>query len=245
MLGQSVRAKVVIPLGAKDENGVSYPRNYGKIYNAKEQYALILGVDHAVSNFDGRIIALIKPIYDSDKDKHWIWVLAPKSSRYVDCDIREEVGFDENFQGYELHCLYETSCGSVVYSNIKGSIRYLLVKNKRSANWGFPKGHIEQGETKYDCARREVFEETGLRIKIHLGYEGLSKYKLKGKVDKRVFIYVSTTPNIATTIQEKEIDDYAWLTYPQAMQRLTFKNDRVILRDAREFLIANKFIENK
>lgn len=61
-------------------------------------------------------------------------------------------------------------------------------KNKRSANWGFPKGHLEMGETKYDAARREVLEETGLHIKIHLGYEGISKYTLRNNVDKK-FLY--------------------------------------------------------
>ncbi len=30
--------------------------------------------------------------------------------------------------------------------------------------WQFPGGHIEPGESVFECARREVFEETGLSI---------------------------------------------------------------------------------
>lgn len=45
-------------------------------------------------------------------------------------------------------------------------IRFLLIKNRRSAHWGFPKGHVEQGENDHQTAYREVLEETGIRINI-------------------------------------------------------------------------------
>jgi 8-oxo-dGTP diphosphatase len=34
-----------------------------------------------------------------------------------------------------------------------------------NGNWSFPGGHLEMNETWEDCARREVLEETDLRIK--------------------------------------------------------------------------------
>ena len=52
--------------------------------------------------------------------------------------------------------------------------KVLLVKNRQrkeykeyydSGFWGFPKGHMEEGESPLKAAEREVFEETGFKVK--------------------------------------------------------------------------------
>lgn len=42
--------------------------------------------------------------------------------------------------------------------------RYLLVKGAKTGKWSFPKGHLEMRlrETPYECAIRELREETGI-----------------------------------------------------------------------------------
>lgn len=40
----------------------------------------------------------------------------------------------------------------------------VLVIKRRDGRYGLPKGHIEPGETERQAARRETFEETGLRV---------------------------------------------------------------------------------
>jgi len=51
-----------------------------------------------------------------------------------------------------------------VIKNEKGE--FLLVLGKKKKLWSFPKGHIENTESHVECAERETFEETGLKIKI-------------------------------------------------------------------------------
>lgn len=242
MLGQCVRAHVVKTIGYTDENDFTYPLNFATIYDTdKVEYAYIMGIDHTVSNFDGRIIAVLEP-KDKKSDKNKIWIIAPKSTRYINLDIIEALELEENYTDYKLTCLFESSSGAVVYRNLNGSIHFLLIKNKRSANWGFPKGHLERGETRADAARREVLEETGIHVNIHLGFEAVSKYKIRDKIDKKVSIFVGTTEDKETHIQKSEIEKYIWLPYFKALHCLKFENDKIILKKANRFLINRGYL---
>ena len=239
MLGKYVRVRVVKPIGSTDtETGYTYPLNYGTVYNAENQGAFIMGIHHPVSNFDGRVIAVLS----DKKNSKTIWIAAPKSTRFIINDIREYIDLEKDFPTYRIECLYESSCGAVVYRDIKGEIKYLLIKNRRSSHWGFPKGHIERGETKKETATREVLEETGIRVKLLDGFECVSKYKIQNRIEKTVSIFVGTTQDTHTSIQTEEIEDYIWLSYDRALSLLKFENDKNIITSAHEFLNKNNFI---
>lgn len=242
MLGKYVSTSVVEPIGRITEAGFVYPLNYAKIDNYENEYAFIYGEDRSLGYFDGRIIAALLP-KKQYPDKKPIWIVAESKSRPINIDILQDIDMND-FPEYWLKCLYETSCGAVVYRYINGQIRYLMIKNKRSKYWGWPKGHMERGETRYDTARREVLEETGLHINIHLGYEGKSRYCLSDNTDKIVYIFVASTNDVRTNIQKSEIDDYAWVPYKTAMVMLKFQNDRRILEKSVKYLHKNKYIEN-
>ena len=238
MLGKYVRVKVVKPIGSNDEAGFTYPLNYGTVYGNEKQTAFIMGIHHPVRNFDGRVIAIMS----DRKTKSYIWIVAPKSTRFIINDIKNYINLEKDFPTYKIECLYESSCGAVVYRDIRGEVRFLLIKNNRSANWGFPKGHIEPGETKKQTAYREVLEETGIHLIIHDGFESVSKYKIRDLIEKTVSIFVGTTKDTNTSIQAEEIEDYIWLTYDRAMSLLRFDNDKNILSSAYEFLNENNYI---
>ncbi|MBQ7740697.1 MAG: NUDIX domain-containing protein [Eubacterium sp.] len=238
MLGKLVRVRITNPIGSDNEAGFTYPLNYGTVYGYEGQGAFIMGIHHPVRNFDGRVIAVLS----NRKEKQYIWIVASKSTRFIINDIKEYLNLERDFPSYRIDCLYESSCGAVVYRDIRGEVRYLLIKNKRSAHWGFPKGHIEPGETKKDTAYREVLEETGIHINIIDGYESVSNYKIRDRIEKNVTIFIGTTKDTSTVIQQSEIEDYIWLTYEKAMNLLRFDNDKKILSSAYEYLNDNNYI---
>lgn len=241
MLGKIVRVKVTKPCNYYElRTGVRYIINYGlaEIQNEKKNFVLgayILGVNHPVRVFEGKIIAVLRY-----KDtKRTVLVVAPKNMRRIDYEIRDVLEFNEPRDSYTLDCLYEHSCGAVVFRKINGENRFLLIKNRRSNHWGFPKGHMEKGETREETAIREVLEETGIHINIIDGFCKESQYKIGTRIEKRVEVFLGSTEDTQTILQKEEIEDYRWLRYPEALETLKFENDKEILISVKDFMTEN------
>ncbi len=241
MLGKFVKVRVTSPMHSYNNRfGFKYKLNYGIMEGCKTmkntvQSAYIMGINHPVRNFDGRVIATIR----RHGGKGVVWVVAPKSTRYIVNDIREAIDFAEGRIGYNIECLYESSCGAVIFRRENDEKKFLLIRNRRSAHWGFPKGHIEPGETKEETAIREVLEETGLNIKIVPGFVKNSEYTIQGKIEKSVSIFLAETVQIDYSLQEEEIEECGWFNYSDSMRILNYENDKNILSDAQEFIINN------
>lgn len=241
MLGKFVKVRVTSPMNSFNNRfGFKYKLNYGIIEGCKTrrntvQCAYIMGINHPVRNFDGRVIASIK----RHSGKGIVWVVAPKSTRFIVNDIREAVDFAEGRIGYNIDCLYESSCGAVVFREENGKHLFLLIRNRRSAHWGFPKGHIEQGETKTETAVREVLEETGLHVELMPDFVKNSDYTIQGKIEKSVSIFLGKTNETQYKIQEEEIEECGWYSYEDAMNVLNYENDKSILNEAVRYLNAD------
>lgn len=241
MLGKFVRVKVTAPMHSLNRRfGYEYKLNYGVIDGRNRlrtgvRGAYIMGVDHPVRNFDGRVIAVIRRY----GGRGVVWVVAPKSTRFIINDIKQAIAFSEKSGTYDIECLFERSCGAVVLDETGGNKKILLIKNKRSAHWGFPKGHIEAGESEKETAVRETKEETGLDIDIIDGFSCKSEYTIQGRVEKAVVIFLARAKNTEVVKQEEEIDEYIWVDFNSAFKMLKFENDRNILMKAKEYIDKN------
>lgn len=66
------------------------------------------------------------------------------------------------------------SAGGVVVPSTSDLSKALLIHQSNGfGGWSWPKGRLDEGESKVDAAVREVFEETGVKAKL-MGAEGTS-----------------------------------------------------------------------
>lgn len=126
----------------------------------------------------------------------------------------------------------EKSYGAVIINEKK---EFLLIRHKNGGHWDFPKGHKEEGESSRETVMREVFEETGLQVRLIDGFKEKSKYMPRPGVEKTVTFYLGFSMG-AVKIQEEEIMEYEYLSYEEAKARITFKESRSIIASAKQFI---------
>ena len=119
--------------------------------------------------------------------------------------------------------------------------KILIVKNKRGDSpedgvswWGYPKGHMEEGEKPADAAVREVFEETGFEVKIKSNKPiAESRYEISRdgeKVQKTVWFYEMEVIESFKNEPDDEIEEIALVEFDSALDLLTHEEDKKILK---------------
>lgn len=124
----------------------------------------------------------------------------------------------------------EKSCGCIIINNGK----VLLVYEKNRNFWGFPKGHMEEGETEIETALREVKEEVGLDVEIDLEKRYTLNYIIRDEIDKTTVLYIAKTKNEEIVMQENEIENAKWCSFEEAIDTLTFEDWKEMFRNVIE-----------
>jgi 8-oxo-dGTP diphosphatase len=106
-----------------------------------------------------------------------------------------------------------------------------LVHRPKYGDWTIPKGKAEPGELLVTTAVREVFEETGLRVR--LGPPLTALHYAVGSGPKVVAWWRGDiVAEGRATAPASEIDQVAWLPAGEALERLTYEDEHGVLAEA-------------
>ncbi len=129
---------------------------------------------------------------------------------------------------------HEKSCGAVVVNEGK-----VLLICQHNGLVGFPKGHMEPGETEIETAKREVWEETGLLIEVWPEKRYSFEYYIeKYNVQKEVVLFVGRPKEEIFRLkgQEEEVLDLDWTPIERVEEKLNFEDWKEAWRKIRKML---------
>lgn len=135
---------------------------------------------------------------------------------------------------------------AVVFSIQQDAVRVLMLRRNVpeenfQTGWEFVKGALKAGETFADAASREIEEETGLAPTLIAELEGEmtidARYRKKPNYDfvrKRALVFLDAGGEVA--IDAEEHDDWAWMDFEKACERVWVDRGREILERSLEAL---------
>lgn len=121
----------------------------------------------------------------------------------------------------------EPTAGGIVFRHNKDNLEILLIQDAKD-RWTIPKGHIEEGETAQQAAKREIAEEAGLNDTDMLGWLGKIHFRYR-REDKLVLItqqiYLMRAKGNTNAIQKEEwMKGIKWFSFDEAFEKIEYED---------------------
>lgn len=264
------------PIGSShpEHPAMVYPINYGYVEeitggDGEPQDAYVLGIDTAIDQFYGRLIAVIHRRDDIEEK----WVIAPDGMSFNKQQIEELVYFteqyydsyiemlddelwdaydaDEKLLGYCVPRSMAKSLDKGVYHvvveiyTVMPDNRLLITqrsKNKTYAlQWEITGGSILAGESPIEGAARELQEETGICQPLNAFTEVYSYSDHKKHVIYHIYL-TKVTEDVAIHLQYGETMDYRFLEYDELKKFIN--SDKFVPPAKGRFLTHETLMDN-
>ncbi|WP_425837364.1 NUDIX hydrolase [Microbacterium sp. PA5] len=131
------------------------------------------------------------------------------------------------------------AAGGVVWRVVDGKLKVLVIHRTAYADVTLPKGKVDPGETLAETAAREIFEETGIRVRLGIPV-GVSRYRMPSKRQKIVHYWAAEATDDAIRasrfVPNKEIAAIEWMSPKRALKHLSYPVDIEILENFLTFV---------
>jgi len=122
----------------------------------------------------------------------------------------------------------EPTAGGIVFRRDENNGVEILMFQDAKDRWSIPKGHIEEGESAQQTAKREIGEEVGLTNTEVLGWLGKVHFRYR-RVDKLVLmttqIYLVRALGDTNAIQKEEwMKDVRWFKFHDALEAIEYED---------------------
>lgn len=118
----------------------------------------------------------------------------------------------------------EKSAGGVIINEGK----VVLVYQNKTKSWALPKGHIDNKESVLETAKREIYEETGIK-KIDF-IKKLGSYirntRISPEILKEITFLLFTTKEKELNPIDPENPEAKWVFIDEVEDKLTYKEDK-------------------
>ena len=146
--------------------------------------------------------------YRCEEQDGWVSVIDKKKLRKT---CKRTVFYDSRSDSEKSGC--------ILYTKISTDIYILMVQQKASMYWGFPKGSRMPHESDEEAAQRELLEETSIRIPINSDQPFM-------KTNKNVFYLIYVKYKLECYIDKTELMNYQWYKLKNALKLYSSKTTK-------------------
>jgi 8-oxo-dGTP diphosphatase len=114
---------------------------------------------------------------------------------------------------YKNHPMHIVAAGAFVTNSRR---QVLLLKSPRYDDWEFPGGQVEEGETIPHALEREVFEETGIIVRVK-SLVGIYSNIRKPSIVNMDFICEYISGELTTSVESTQVE---WVDSEEALSRV-------------------------